>query len=277
MVTGIKPVDPAPVDESSESHLATERLRRIITLGLAHTWGTHAGAATMLLFAACAGISAWGILGLAMKAPAWIALSLSIGVFVLMPRFLFAREQRKAENRFVNFFPDAVDMGVRMLRAGLPISTAIRAIGNEAAPPVDSVFKGIADQVKIGIAFEDALATTAMRIGLPDFLFFSVAVTLQRTTGGNLAATLETLSDIMRKRRAVRLKAQATTAEVRVSAYILGGLPFLVTGMLLLVQPGYLTPLLTDPRGQIILAVAAVMLAMGFLVMRQMMNSAVKI
>jgi len=194
-----------------------------------------------------------------------------------LPRILFAREQRKAENKFTDFFPDAVDMGVRMLRAGLPISTAIRTIGNEAPAPVDGVFRKIADQVKIGIPFEEALASTSMQVGLPDFRFFSVAVTLQRATGGNLASTLETLSDIMRKRRAVRLKAQATTAEVRVSAYILGALPFLVTGTLLLIQPGYLTPLVTDPRGKIILGLAAAMLTIGFFVMRFMMRSAVKI
>ncbi|HEX3486306.1 MAG TPA: type II secretion system F family protein [Micropepsaceae bacterium] len=278
MTTGIKPPETAgPIEDANEAPLASQRIRRIISLGLSHTWGTRAGPGFVLLMAACAAVSVWAILALAMKAPAWMALSLAVVVFALLPRFILGREQQKAENRFVDFFPDAVDMGVRMLRAGLPISTAIRAIGNEAAPPVDTVFKGIADQVKIGIPFEDALASSAIGIGLPDFRFFSVAVTLQRATGGNLAATLETLSDIMRKRRAVRLKARATTAEVRVSAYILGGLPFLVTGVLLLIQPGYLTPLFTDPRGQIILGLAAVMLTIGFLVMRQMMRSAVKV
>jgi tight adherence protein B len=139
------------------------------------------------------------------------------------------------------------------------------------------VFKDLADQVEIGIPFEDALTAAAERIGLPDFRFFSVAVVLQRATGGNLASTLELLSDIMRKRRAVRLKAQATTAEVRVSAYILGSMPFLVTGVLLLIQPGYLTPLVTDPRGKFILLAAAAMLTLGFLTMRRMMRRAVKV
>jgi tight adherence protein B len=231
----------------------------------------------VLLLAAGGAGAVWVVMALVMSLSVWTAALAAIAVFVLLPRFLFVREQRKAEMKFTNFFPDALDMGVRMLRAGLPISTAIRAIGNEAASPVDGVVKGIADQVKIGIPFEDALAASAMRVGLPDFRFFSVAVTLQRATGGNLASTLETLSDIMRKRRAVRLKAQATTAEVRVSAYILGSMPFLVTGVLLLIQPGYLTPLLTDPRGKIILGLAAVMLTAGFVVMRQMMRSAVKI
>jgi len=265
-----------PAQAAGASQLAAERLRRIVALGLAHTWGTHASATIVLLLAACAAATMWLLMKLLMQQPFWIAALAAGGAFVLLPRFLFSREQRKAENKFTNFFPDAVDMGVRMLRAGLPISSAIRAIGNEAAAPVDGVFKGIADQVEIGIPFEEALATTAIRIGLPDFRFFSVAVTLQRATGGNLASTLEILSDIMRKRRALRLKAQATTAEVRVSAYILGSMPFLVMGILLLIQPGYLAPLVTDPRGKIILGVAAAMLTMGFVMMRHMMRSAIK-
>jgi tight adherence protein B len=230
----------------------------------------------MIAFAALIAALVWLAATFLLVLPGWVAGFAAISAFVLLPRLLLAREQNKTEQNFTDFFPDAVDMGVRMLRAGLPISAAIRAIGNEAAAPVDGVFKALADQVEIGIPFEEALATTSVRIGLPDFRFFSVAVTLQRATGGNLAATLEILSDIMRKRRAVRLKAKATTAEVRVSAYILGSMPFLVTGVLLLVQPGYLAPLLSDYRGKFVLGTAIAMMSMGFLMMRQMMRSAIK-
>jgi tight adherence protein B len=100
---------------------------------------------------------------------------------------------------------------------------------------------------------------------------------LQHLTGGNLAATLEVLSDIVRKRRAVRMKAKATTAEIRVSGYVLASLPFLIVLTLLLIQPGYLTPLFTDPRGHIILLMAAGGLAAGGLTMRQMMRSVTSI
>ena len=275
--TGVKPNASEAADAPGGPQRAAERLRRIVSLGLSHTWGTRTNAMTLVLLAACAAAMVWVLTALLLQLSSWVAAPAAMGAFVLLPRFLIAREQSKAEKKFTNFFPDAVDMNVRMLRAGLPISSAIRAIATEASAPVDGVFKELADQVEIGIPFEDALAAAAERIGLPDFRFFSVAVVLQRATGGNLASTLELLSDIMRKRRAVRLKAQATTAEVRVSAYILGSMPFLVTGVLLLIQPGYLTPLVTDPRGKFILLAAAAMLTLGFLTMRRMMRRAVKV
>jgi len=211
------------------------------------------------------------------RLPPVVAVLLGLTAALMLPRLLLLREQSQAEEKFINFFPDAVDMCVRMLRAGLPISSAIRATGAEAPAPVNGVFKAVGDQLEIGIPFDEALATTAERIAIPDFRFFSVSAALQRATGGNLATTLEILSDIMRKRRAVRLKAHATTAEVRVSAYILGAMPFLVTGVLLLAQPGYLAPLLADPRGKIIIGAATASLLMGFMTMSQMMRRAVRV
>jgi tight adherence protein B len=257
--------------------ITAERLRRVLSLGLAHNWGTQASTTKLLLIAAFAALIVWALAALVLHFSVWIAAPATGFAFVLLPRLVLKREQGKAEKQFTNYFPDAVDMGVRMLRAGLPITSAIRAIANEATPPVNRVFKTLADQVEIGIAFEEALASTAERIGLADFKFFAVAVSLQNATGGNLATTLETISDIMRKRRAVRLKAKATSAEARVSAYILGAMPFLVTGVLLLIQPGYLAPLLTDRRGNMLLAGALIGLLVGFMTMRQMMRSAIRL
>ncbi len=170
-------------------------------------------------------------------------------------------------------FPDCIDMIIRMLRAGLPIGAAVRAVGDEGPPPVSAVFTTLADQMAIGIPFGDALAQAGQRIGLSDFRFFAVAVSLQRATGGNLATTLDILSDLMRKRRATRLKAKATTGEVRMSAYVLGAIPFLVIGGLLVMTPDYLQPLMHDQRGKFIIAGAAFSLFMGFAIIRQMMRS----
>jgi tight adherence protein B len=131
----------------------------------------------------------------------------------------------------------------------------------------------VANQIEIGAPIEEALDAASQQIALADFRFFTVAVALQHATGGNLAATLEILSDIIRRRRGVRLKAKATTAEIRVSAYVLGSLPILIVGALLLIQPGYLTPLFHDPRGHLIIAVAAGLLLLAAVSMRQMMRS----
>jgi tight adherence protein B len=126
--------------------------------------------------------------------------------------------------------------------------------------------------VQIGVPFEKALDAVSGRMGLQDFRFFSVAVTLQYATGGNLAATLEILSDVIRRRRTVRLKAIAATAEVRVSAYVLGGMPIFAIAALLVLNPDYVAPLLYDPRGKYILGAAFALLAVAILTMRKMMR-----
>ena len=134
----------------------------------------------------------------------------------------------------------------------------------------------ITDQVKIGIPIEEALDAGSKQIGLADFRFFAVAVLLQYSAGGNIASTLEVLSGIMRKRRAVRMKAKSATAEIRLTSYVLGSLPFVTTGALLLIQPGYLTPLFADPRGHVILAMAAGGLSLSLISMKLMMRSVTK-
>jgi tight adherence protein B len=110
-------------------------------------------------------------------------------------------------------------------------------------------------------------------LGLADFRFFAVTLALQRTTGGNLARTLETFGEIIRKRRAIRLKAVAATAEVRMSAMVLGGLPFAVVGILAVINPGYLAPMLSDPRGNVMIAAAVMSLVLGVGSMRWLVRS----
>ena len=164
-------------------------------------------------------------------------------------------------------------MKLQSIVQGMVLATIVFVAARAFAAPVNLVFRSIADQVDIGVPFEAALAVSGESIGLPDFRFFAVAISLQRETGGNLAATLEILADIIRKRRTVRLRAQAATGEIRMSAYILGALPFLVTGTFLVISPGYLTPLATDPRGHVIVGLALLGLTLAYLTMRRMLHS----
>lgn len=254
-----------------------EKLRRLFTLGRARTWGmktTGVGLSGMVLLIAA---TTWLLTRLALGLPILFAVPLTALVAFLIPRAILLRQQKQAERQFTDLFPDAVTAIARMLRAGLPVSSAVRSISSESPPPINAVFAMIADQVEIGAPIEDALDATSRHIGLPDFRFFAVAVVLQHATGGNLAVTLEILADIVRRRRAVRLKARATTAEIRVSAYVLAFLPFFIIGSLLIVQPGYLTPLVADPRGHVILALAIGGLLLAGLTMRQMMRSVTNI
>jgi tight adherence protein B len=257
----------------AKSRQFNEKLRRFFTLGSARTWGMKTGTAGLLSMIVVAGATVWLVTRIALGLPLVFAIPLTGVVAFLMPRAILLRQQKEVESQFTDLFPDAVVAISRMLRAGLPITTAVRSISHEAPPPVNDVFTLIADQIEIGAPIEDALDASSRHIGLPDFRFFAVAVVLQHATGGNLAATLEILADIVRRRRAVRLKARATTAEIRVSAYVLGALPFLIVGTLLIIQPGYLAPLVTDPRGHVILGLAVGGLLLAGLTMRQMMRS----
>ncbi len=249
------------------------RIRAFFAAGIAYRWGMKTGSLTLVLVAILSAASTWFLVGKTFGFSALIAVPACLLVGFLLPRNILLFQQRGADRAFTRVFPDAVDSVARMLRAGLPATLAIRTVGNDAAPPVNAVFTSIADQMRIGVPLGEAIEASSMRVGLADFRFFSVAVALQHSTGGNLVNTLDILSEIMRKRRAVRMKAKAVTSEIRLSAYVLGALPFVTSAAILFIQPDYLTPLINDPRGQTILAIAVGGLALSVWAMRMMMKS----
>lgn len=249
------------------------RLKEFFSAGSSHTWGMKAGAMRLLATAFLAGAIVWTFAAVWLQLSFLFAMPITALAWYLAPRIVLRRQQKRAEVQFADLFPASVDTIARQLRAGLPITSAVRSVGAEAPPPINALFQMVSNQVEIGAPIEVALDLASQRIGLTDFRFFSVAVALQHATGGNLASTLEILADIIRRRRGVRMKARATTAEIRVSAYVLGSLPLIIVGLLLLVQPDYLAPLFVDPRGHIILAMAGGGILLAALSMRQMMRS----
>ncbi len=159
---------------------------------------------------------------------------------------------------------------VRALRAGLPISEAIVNAGQEIGDPVGVEFRNIEQGMKLGRDLDSLLWDIAKRIEAPEFRFFIIALNVQRETGGNLAETLSNLSNVLRGRRAMRAKARAMASEARASTAILGSLPILVTVILCLTSPTYITPLFTDVRGLMLLGVAVGMLLSGIGIMIKM-------
>jgi len=256
---------------------AGDQLKRVLCFGMRSSWGVRSSGRDLLIYGLVAGGVASLLVFALLKAPPALALGVAALFFFLVPRMVVTVEQARSEGEFIDLFPDAIDMVIRMIRAGLPITAAIRTVGTEAAAPVKDVFAAVGDQVDIGIPLEDALVNAGQQVQLVDFRFFTVAVAMQHATGGNLATTLETLSEIIRKRRAMRLKARAVTAEVRMTAYVLAIIPFFVVGVLLAFSPNFLAPLIEDRRGNIIAGAALLMLTLGFLSMRQMMRSALRI
>jgi tight adherence protein B len=138
---------------------------------------------------------------------------------------------------FTGQFPDAIDLIVRGLKSGLPVSESIRNVGNDFADPVGHEFREVGNKLKIGQTLEAALWESADNLATPEFRFFVISVAIQRETGGNLAETLENLSDLLRRRRQMQLKIRAMSSEGKASAAILGSLPFMMLLVMLLVNP----------------------------------------
>ncbi len=198
--------------------------------------------------------------------------SLLVGLLIGMalPHLVIGRMGKRRLAAFIALFPDAIDLIVRALRSGLPVSEAIVGAGHEIADPVGSELRLVEGGMKMGRDLESLLWDTAKRIDAPEFRFFVIALSVQRETGGNLAETLSNLSDVLRRRRQMQAKAHAMASETRATTMILGGLPVAVILVLSLTSPAYLAPLFNDVRGLILDAIALGMLTTGVVIMNKM-------
>ena len=150
--------------------------------------------------------------------------------------------------QFTAKFPDAIDLLVRGLRSGLPVTETLAVVAQEIPGPVGVEFKGIIERIKIGRSMEEAMQVSADRLNIAEFNFFTITLAIQRETGGNLAETLSNLSDVLRKRSQMKLKIKAMSSESKASAYIVGALPFLVFAMIWWINPDYIGAFFIDER-----------------------------
>ena len=164
-----------------------------------------------------------------------LVIGLSAAAAAAAARYLLRFAQLRYQRRFLDAFPDAIDLIVRAVKAGLPALDAIDLAAREVAAPVGTEFQKVLDDTRIGVAMADALNHAADRIRVPDFRFFVASIVLQRRTGGGLAETLVNLSTLIRQRRTLRLKARALTAESKASATLISIMPFVAGAGLYLV------------------------------------------
>lgn len=180
------------------------------------------------------------------------AASLALGTGILIgggiPHFLVGRAINKRIDNFVTRLPDALDLLVRGLRSGLPVTETLGVVASELPGPVGEEFKLVTDRIKVGRTMDEALQDTADRLNLPEFNFFCITLAIQRETGGNLAETLSNLSDVLRKRAQMKLKIKAMSSESKASAYIVGSLPFIVFALIYTINPEYLGKFFIDER-----------------------------
>ena len=150
------------------------------------------------------------------------------------------------------------------------IKQSLWKIESESNGRARTEFRDIAEQTSLGIDMGDALKTAAQRITISDFNFFVVSLLLQRETGGGLAETLENLSNVVRRRKELRLKIKALTSEGRISAKIVAGIPLLAIGALMVMRPDYLSPLINDPTGRVLLATGIGSIFFGMFVINRL-------
>ena len=176
----------------------------------------------------------------------------------------------KQHRAFLQVFPDAIDLIVRGLRSGLPVSESLVLVSQEVPDPVGATFARVSNTMKLGVPLEKALQETAKKLDLSEFNFFTTSILLQRETGGNLSEILNNLSEVLRARILMRLKIKAMSSEARASTIIIGALPFVVILAVGVISPDYMKPLWNDYRGNIWLIIACGMLGSGLWIMRRM-------
>jgi tight adherence protein B len=174
--------------------------------------------------------------------------------------------------KFNNNFPDAIELMVRGLRSGLPITETLGIVAAEIHGPVGIEFRMVADKMKIGRTMEAALQETADRLGTAEFQFFVITLAIQRETGGNLAETLSNLADVLRKRAQMKLKIRAMSSESKASAYIVGSLPFIVFGLVYMMNPHYMAGFFSDQRLMVAGIGGMVWMGIGVFIMAKMVN-----
>jgi tight adherence protein B len=204
--------------------------------------------------------------------PLLLATFVGLVVGAGLPHFAVNFLIKRRIAQFTAKFPDAIELLVRGLRSGLPISETIGVVGNELEGPVGEEFRMVSDKMKIGKSMDSALQDTADRLGTPEFQFFVITIAIQRETGGNLAETLSNLATVLRQRGQMKLKIKAMSSESKASAYIVGSLPFIVFGMIWMINDNYMQGFFVDQRLMVAGLGGLLWMGIGAFIMAKMVN-----
>ena len=201
-------------------------------------------------------------------------LSLFLGMFlgIGVPHMVIGKLITRRVAKFNVNFPDAIELMVRGLRSGLPITETLSVVAAEIGGPVGIEFRAVSDKMKIGRTMEAALQETSDRLGTAEFQFFVITLAIQRETGGNLAETLANLADVLRKRAQMKLKIKAMSSESKASAWIVGSLPFIVFLLIWFINGKYMQTFFVDERLMIAGAGGLVWMGLGVFIMAKMVD-----
>lgn len=182
----------------------------------------------------------------------------------------FLRNRRL--KKFVNEFPNAVDVIIRGVKSGMPLGDCLRVIATDSAEPVRGEFRQIVEAQAMGLTTSEAVDRIVERVPIPEASFFAIVINIQQRAGGNLAEALGNLSSVLRDRKKMKGKIKAMSSEAKASAYIIGSLPFFVAGMVYFTSPKYMELLWTTQSGELVMGGCAVWMGIGIFVMKKMIN-----
>ncbi len=226
--------------------------------------------AQLVFWTAAAGVAAAAVASLLTGSVLLVIAACAAGAFAP-----FAWVASKARHRLRAFEEQLADVLMTMsgsLKVGQSFDHSMRAIVDEGPAPASEEFGRVLNEIRLGRPVDEALAAMADRIDSDDLRFVLMSVTIQREVGGSLADLFQTVSDTVRQRQQFRRKVKALTAMGRASAYLLLALPFMTAALILVVNPGYLAPLVNQSAGRLMLAAMLVMMALGSLVLRKIVS-----
>ena len=201
-----------------------------------------------------------------------IGLGVAFAAGLGLPRWVVGMLAKRRCAKFSLLFADAIDIIVRGIKSGLPVHDCLKIIARESSEPLGSEFQRLVEEIGMGVTVEQALEKMYERMPTPELRFFTIVLNIQQKTGGNLAEALNNLSLVLRGRKLMREKVKALSAEATASAAIIGSLPPGVAGLITITTPAYMSTLITDKRGHMLLLVAAVLMSTGIWIMRRMIN-----
>lgn len=210
--------------------------------------------------------------GLVLAPNPLIALGVAFAAGFGLPQWVINFLGKRRIKKFSSAFSDAIDVIVRGIKSGLPVHDALKIIGRESPEPLGGEFRRLVENLGVGMTLEQALEKMYQRMPTPELRFFTIVLSIQAKTGGNLAEALGNLSTVLRSRKLMREKIKALSSEAVASALIIGALPPGVVMLISVTSPAYMSTMFTDQRGQLMLLGGAAWMAMGVFVMRRMIN-----
>lgn len=244
----------------------TRRLTRLLPqLANLQRWlsatGVRWGVAQFLLMSVCSGAALAMLANLILGMPA-VTAAVAVGGG-LLPTTLASRKRAQRVEKFNHQLPEALEMLVRAIRVGHPLTTALRVVAEEAPEPIASEFRRTSEEQRFGVTFEQSMTSMAERLGSTEARIVVAGMILQRQVGGNLPEFVENVVATIRERLVLQRQVQAQTSQGRMSGTVLTLLPIAMGAIITLVSPTYLGAMFESPVGRLLMGMSAVLLLMG--------------